>query len=143
MHDLWLPGGVRTEIRLTAQDTAGAFCLLVEEAPPGWALPPHRHLVESETVHVTLGTMWLALDGEDERMEVPQGSTVHVPPGLVHAMGTLGDEPLERVVLFSPAGIEELFRALGRPAREDPEIDGAALVQLAGEYGLEFGVPED
>jgi len=140
MHDLYLPGGVRTEIRLTGEDTGGAFCLLVDEAPPGWALPPHRHLGESETIHVTSGTMWLSLDGDDERLEVPAGSTVHLPAGLLHAGGTLGDEPLERVVVFSPAGVEGLFARIGS---EDPaaEPDVPALLQAAAEYGWEFPAP--
>lgn len=141
MHDLFLPGGLRTEIRLTGDDTAGAFCLLVDEAPPGWSLPPHRHLAESETIHVTSGTMWLALDGEEERMEVPTGSTIHIPPGLLHAGGTAGDEPLERVVVFSPAGIEEFFAAIGAET-PDAAVDGSALLRLAGEYGWEFAQPE-
>lgn len=139
MHDLWLPGGLRTEIRLTGEDTAGAFCLLVDEAPPGWELPPHRHTVESETIHVTAGTMWLALGGEDERMEVPTGSTVHLPPGLTHAGGTLGDEPLERVVIFSPAGVEELFAQLGSEDPDAHSLDLETQLRLAGEYGWAFG----
>lgn len=139
MHDLFLPGGVRAEIRLTGADTGGAFCLMVDEAPPGWALPPHRHATESETIHVVAGTMWLALDGEEERIEVPAGSTVHLPAGLLHAGGTVGDEPLERVVVFSPAGIEGFFAAIGREEADgDAEVDLAEVARLAGEYGWEF-----
>jgi hypothetical protein len=38
---VWMPGGVRTEIQLTGADTDAAFCLLVDEPPAGWSLPPH------------------------------------------------------------------------------------------------------
>jgi len=137
MHDLYLPGGVRAEIRLTGEDTGGAFCLLVDEAPPGWELPPHRHAAESETIHVVAGTMWLSIEGDEERFEVTAGSTVHLPAGMLHAGGTLGDEPLERVVVFSPAGIESFFAAIGT---EDPSqaVDLETVGRLALEHGWEF-----
>jgi len=41
-----MPGGVRTEIHLAAEDTEGAFCLIVDHPPAGWSLPAHRHRSE-------------------------------------------------------------------------------------------------
>ncbi|MBS1891542.1 MAG: hypothetical protein JST59_09620 [Actinobacteria bacterium] len=38
---VWMPGGVRTEIHLTGDETGGAFCLLVDHPHAGWSLPPH------------------------------------------------------------------------------------------------------
>jgi hypothetical protein len=32
-HAVWMPGGVRTEIHLGADQTAGTFCLLVDYPP--------------------------------------------------------------------------------------------------------------
>ncbi len=52
---VWMPGGVRTEIQLDAERTDGALCLLIDEPPAGWSLPAHRHLGESETIHVLAG----------------------------------------------------------------------------------------
>jgi hypothetical protein len=49
---VWMPGGVRTEIHLRAEETGGAFCLLVDEPPAGWSLPPHRHRGVAETIHI-------------------------------------------------------------------------------------------
>ena len=35
---VWMPGGTRTEIHLGTEDTAGAYCLLVDHPPAGWSL---------------------------------------------------------------------------------------------------------
>ena len=47
---VFMPGGVRTEIHLDGSDTDGAFCLLVDHPPAGWALPPHLHTDAAETI---------------------------------------------------------------------------------------------
>jgi uncharacterized cupin superfamily protein len=40
---------------LTAANTAGAFCLIEDHPPPGWALPTHWHQNEFETTCVIEG----------------------------------------------------------------------------------------
>lgn len=123
---LRLPGGVEANVEAVAD----GFVLLTDTAPAGWALPPHRHLNESETIHVTGGALWLDVDGE--RRELRAGDTAHVPRGALHAGGTLGDEPVRRVVVFSPSGIERFFVALAGTS------DPAAMLALAAEHGWRF-----
>lgn len=94
-HELGLPGGVRARIHATGADTGGTFTLLTDVAPPGWALPPHRHANESETILVTAGALWLEVDGE--RRELRAGDAVTIPRETLHAGGTLGTDPVERV----------------------------------------------
>ena len=130
MAPLQLPGGVEMVIRVRGEQTAGAFTLLTDSAPPGWRLPPHAHGGESETVHVTSGRLWMTI-GDVER-ELGPGDTVHIPAGVVHEGGTAGAEPVERVVVFAPAGMERLFEALAEV--DDP----AQMVDLAREHGWEF-----
>src|SRR4051812_27381477 len=106
-----MPGGVRTEIHLTGEDTAEAFCLLRDELPPGWELPPHRHRGEAETMHVLSGAMAVVVDGEEWLVEA--GETAHVPRGVLHSSANAGTERLRRVVVFSPAGMERFFLEAG------------------------------
>jgi quercetin dioxygenase-like cupin family protein len=127
---LHLPGGVRARVHVTGDDSGGALVVMTDEAPPGWALPPHRHANESETIHVTAGSFWIEMDGRHE--ELTAGGTVHVPRGTLHSGGTLGDEPVHRVVIFAPAGMEHFFRALAGTR------DRAAMLRLAGEHGWTF-----
>ncbi len=133
-----MPGGVRTEIHLGAQDTAGAFCLLVDHLPPGWALPAHRHEHEAETIHVLSGEFEMAVDGIRSRLSA--GETIHVPPGAVHSSANVGPGSGDRVVLFSPAGMERFFLEAGAAA-SDSEIDLAAVLSCAIRHGWEF-VPD-
>jgi hypothetical protein len=60
---VWMPGGVRTEIHLTGDDTDGAFCLLVDSPGPGWSLPSHIHKDAAETIHVVEGEFEMTVDG--------------------------------------------------------------------------------
>jgi quercetin dioxygenase-like cupin family protein len=127
---LQLPGGVEVEIHVRSEQTDGAFTLIRDRAPSGWELPPHRHLNESETIHVTSGRLWVSV--EDERFELGAGETVHVPRGVTHAGGTLGDAPVERVVTFSPGGMEGFFEAAAGVA------DPLAAVDVAKSHGWRF-----
>jgi len=129
-----MPGGVRTEIHLTGEDTAGAFCLLRDELPPGWELPPHSHRDAAETMHVLAGAMALLVDGRET--VVRPGETAHVPLGVVHSSRNAGAAPLCRVVLFSPAGMERFFSEAGAPSAE--EADPRVALEAAMSHGWEF-----
>lgn len=132
---VWMPGGVRTEVHLSGAETGGAFCLLVDEPPAGWSLPPHRHANEAETIHVVAGEFEMEVG--DERRRLAAGETIHVPKGVVHAGANVGAGTGRRVLLFSPAGIEDFFLEVGSAvAAEAPEA--AATLAAAARHGWEF-----
>jgi quercetin dioxygenase-like cupin family protein len=81
----------------------GARELVVARAAkdPGARSVPHSHDRE-EVVHVLSGRA-VARVGDVEH-ELGPGDTLIVPPGLVHQVSTLGEEPFE-CVLAKPAGI--------------------------------------
>jgi quercetin dioxygenase-like cupin family protein len=132
---VWMPGGVRTEIHLTAQDTDGAFCLLVDHLPAGWSLPAHRHHNEAETIHIVDGDFEMEVDGH--RSHLSAGETIYVPRGAIHAGANIGQRIGHRVVLFSPAGMERFFLEAGAPT-SDSETDLAAALASATRHGWEF-----
>jgi quercetin dioxygenase-like cupin family protein len=132
---VWMPGAVRTEIHLAGEDTAGAFCLLVDHPPAGWSLPAHRHANETETIHIVEGEFELELEGARTRLAA--GETIHVPQGAVHSGGNVGDVVGRRIVIFSPAGMERFFLEAGQP-RADSEPDRAAVLASATRHGWEF-----
>jgi quercetin dioxygenase-like cupin family protein len=132
---LWMPGGVRTEVHLTSAQTGGALCLLIDEPPAGWRLPPHRHMREAETIHVLAGNFALDIDGE--RVALGAGDTAHVPVGTVHSGGNVGSETGRRVVIFSPAGVEGFFLEVGR-AMPGEAPDGAEVAAAARRFGWDF-----
>ena len=135
---VWMPGGVRTEIHLVNDDTNGAFCLLVDEPPAGWSLPPHLHRGVAETIHIVRGEFWMDIDGEKSRLA--PGQTVHVPADVVHSGGNLAKATGRRIVMFSPAGMEQFFMEAGAP-RPETESDPAATLRVALRHGWEFVGP--
>ena len=135
---VWMPGGVRTEIHLAAEDTGGAFCLLIDHPPPGWSLPAHRHRDEAETIHILEGDFEMEVDGT--RLRLSSGQTVHVPRGVFHSGANVGDLPGRRVLLFSPAGMERFFLEAGATA-PGGELDAAGTLVYATRHGWEFMPP--
>src|SRR3954453_17795597 len=113
---VWMPGGVRTELHLVAEDTDGAFCLLVDFPPAGWSLPPHLHRGVAETISVIEGEFELTIGGD--RQLLSAGETAHIPSDVVHAGGNVGSATGRRVVIFSPAGMEGFFREAGVPSHD-------------------------
>lgn len=130
-----MPGGVRTEIHVPSTATDGAFCLMVDEPPAGWSLPSHRHLGESETIHIVAGRFEMTLGTETTVAE--PGATVHVPAGIWHSGRSLAATPGKRVVIFSPGGMDRFFLEVGQPSPND-EFDLPALLSAAGRFGWEF-----
>jgi quercetin dioxygenase-like cupin family protein len=132
---VWMPGGVRTEIHLTGADTGGAFCLLVDNPPAGWSLPPHIHKDAAETIHMVEGEFEITIDGSTERLG--PGQTVHIPAGIVHAGAHVGAGPGRRLLTFAPAGMEEFFREAGALS-PDAEANRTATREAALRHGWEF-----
>ena len=132
---VWMPGGVRTEIHATGEDTGGAFCLLVDEPPAGWALPAHLHRDAAETILVLEGTFDVDVAGERTRLDA--GASIHIPPGVVHASANAATRAGRRVVLFSPAGMERFFLEAGAATPEEP-VDLSAALAAAARNGWEF-----
>ncbi len=130
-----MPGGLRVDVLLTGEDTGGAFCLLADHPPAGWALPAHLHEREAETVYVLDGRFELEVDGV--RHALGQGEVLHIAAGATHSSRLLGDAPGRRLLLFSPAGMERFFREAGRAAPDDP-VDLAEVVRLAQAHGWRF-----
>jgi len=132
---VWMPGGVRTEIHLAGQDTAGVFCLLVDYPPVGWSLPPHRHANEAETIHIVEGDFEMELEGAPTLLSASE--TIHIPQGVAHSGGNVGEKAGRRIVLFSPAGMERFFLEVGQPTA-DSELDLAAVLASATRNGWQF-----
>jgi mannose-6-phosphate isomerase-like protein (cupin superfamily) len=133
-----MPGGVRTEIHLDRVDTQGSFCLLVDHPPAGWSLPQHVHHGVAETIHIVEGEFEVSLAGRPFRLR--PGQTIHVPAGMIHSTMNIGTGPGRRILIFSPAGMEEFFLQVGAPTAES-ELDGAQVLAAAVRHGWEFVPP--
>src|SRR5947209_5353159 len=106
------PAGVRADagwqgvdIRwLVSSETAGSkeLCFWRTVFPPGAAHTRHIHPNAAEALFVIRGRG--AAGTEDEEHEVGAGTAVYVPKGVVHWFRNVGDEELELVGCYAPAG---------------------------------------
>jgi quercetin dioxygenase-like cupin family protein len=135
VREVWMPGGVRTEIHLAAEDTAGAFCLLVDHPPRDWSLPAHRHHNEAETIHILQSEFQMWVDGETFHLSA--GQSIHIPRGVIHSGANVGSQQGRRLVLFSPAGMEQFFTEAG-VATADARFDPRSALACAIKHGWEF-----
>jgi quercetin dioxygenase-like cupin family protein len=105
-------GPTAVTIKATGKDTNNSFYLGEAVVAPGFPGPPAH-------VHDRLHDMFYVLDGTltvrvgEETLELPAGSFVCVPPGVVHTFSNAGDAPVRFLNFNTPAGWENYMRELG------------------------------
>jgi mannose-6-phosphate isomerase-like protein (cupin superfamily) len=124
--------GERFTIRTTSAETNGAFTMLEIVAEPRNGVPMHVHENEEEHFIVLEGTAHMA--NGDRRVDVVAGSSITVGKGVPHAWCNLSNIPLRMLVVFTPGGIEELFR-------QSPLLNDGDKVALANKYGTRITGP--
>ena len=110
-EDVWskVTRGERYIIRTTSQETNGVYSMLEIVADPRNGVPMHVHDNEEEHFIVLEGKVLIA--NGDSRAEVGAGSSVTIGRGVPHAWCNLSEDVrLRMLVVFSPGGLEELFR---------------------------------
>ena len=145
LRHISLAGGSYT-ILLSGEDTAGRYCLIDMQVPPGGGPPPHRHDFE-EMFTVLEGEIALTCRGETVTAGV--GKTVNIPANAPHAFKNRSETPARLLCMCAPAGQEEYFMAVGDPiasrAAPPPKLNSAEQAErreramaLAAKYRTEF-----
>ncbi len=95
------------------EDTGGRLTVYEILFPPDSGPPLHVHEREDEFFYVLEGrlSVWM---GEEE-LEAPAGSLVFQPRGIPHTFKS-SSEGARVLLLVTPSGFENYFRALSRPA---------------------------
>ncbi len=117
------------------------FAVVEYVAGPGWQ-PPYeglgRHTRESSAIYVLEGELIFSF--EDREAKAPAGALVHLPQGAWFAWGNDGTEPARFLVIFSPAGFEQMFTDIMKElADRDQDADTIAevVVEQDAAYGME------
>jgi mannose-6-phosphate isomerase-like protein (cupin superfamily) len=134
-EDKWseVTRGERYIIRTPSEETNGAYSVLEVVADPRNGVPMHVHDNEEEHFIILEGKALIA--NGDSRAEVAAGSSITIGKGVPHAWCNLSeDAPLRMLVLFTPGGLEELFR---RNAGTEP----AEMIALADKLGTRITGP--
>jgi quercetin dioxygenase-like cupin family protein len=144
---VWVVGD-RYTIKTSGADTAGAFALIEAVIPPGAGPPPHIHRREDEAFYVLEGTLQFHTDGRT--FDAAPGAWITLERGSTHFFRNVSDAPARMLILVTPAGLEDFFLEIGRPATSDAGAAGdgtptpediARLIEAAPRYGLEILPP--
>lgn len=138
----WM-GETATHFLATGELTAGAFCLVDEQANRGESVPLHRHPDDMESFYVLEGEITLYI-GEQPGLRAPAGSFAHVPGGTVHGF-RVESEKARYLILTTPRH-GEFYRAItlaSRPGGLPPldSVEGSQIKQASKDYGVEFVGP--
>ncbi len=134
----WLLGE-RYTIKVTGEETGGAFALVEQTCPPATAgPPPHRHHPTDETFYVLEGELEFWAEGATVRAGA--GSVIRVPRGILHTYRPVSATPAKQVVMITPAGFEQFFVEAGEPTDssaggEPPNI--GRLLEIGQKHDLE------
>jgi len=94
--------GDNMTLRLTAEDTGGAFTLVEQANAPGVGIPLHFHKNEDELFHILEGSMAFTIG--DQSLMASAGTTVFLPRNLPHAWKVVGEVPVKTLLQIFPAG---------------------------------------
>lgn len=115
--------GSSAELKITGEQTGGAWAVVDWRVRPGDEPPMHIHTREDETVYVLEGSITAYLG--DQTIEVEAGSYAALPKGIPHTLSVKGSEA-RILVTEIPAGPEYFF-----VPRDESDSDPA-------KFGLEF-----
>ncbi len=142
-RSFWFLGTLMT-LKATGEQTGGAFGLIEQVLPPGFAPPPHVHHAEDEAFYILEGELTFRCG--DRTLPAPRGTLVFLPRGVAHTFQVSDAGPARLLQLNTPAGLEQFFVELGEPVA-DPATppaglpDVARLLALAPGYRIEIMGP--
>ncbi len=85
-------------IKIAQDDTVSLFVVRQAE---GFVVKPHYHKTHTESVYVIKGTAQMLVN--DKWVDIKPGSIHFNPPGKVHSVKNIGNEPLVIISIFTPA----------------------------------------
>jgi quercetin dioxygenase-like cupin family protein len=132
-------GSIGVEFKLWGRDTGGQVSIVEHPFPVGALVPAHLHTREDEFSIVTQGE--IGFRSGDREVVLGPGGYIAKPRGEVHTMWNAGQAPARMIEVITPAGFENFFHALAEIVAAGPP-EPAAMMTLAGEYGLELHQPE-
>lgn len=123
-------GDAMVKIKLTSEDTGGAYEVITEDHPAGFESEPHIHPVGAETFYVINGEYEYFFD--DVQGTAGPGTVWHVPAGVVHVIRAKTQGRV--LMIYSPPEIVDRTLALTSMSPEDMAVPGAVAAKLS-EYG--------
>ena len=129
--------GLPTIVRATGQTTNGAFGLVENSMPPGFASPYHTHHLEDEAFYVLEGEMAFVCDGTWTFAK--RGTYIFGPRNIPHGFKVLGNSPARMLLLCAPGGFDQFVVEMSEPAPAPPDM--TKLMTVAAKYKIDIHGP--
>jgi len=133
--------GTKMTLRASGDTTRGAFGLIEQVAPAGFAAPPHIHRGEDEAFFLLSGAA--RFHSGPNLIDARAGSLVWLPRDQQHWFEVDAEGPATLLQLNTPAGLERFFVEMGTPldVSANPPAgapDFGRLNELAARYRIEL-----
>ena len=138
-EELLIMGG-QFDLKVSAKDTAGGFCLYdtVRRSKGGPAL--HVHHFQDEWFYVIRGEFVVQVG--EETLRLHPGDSALAPRKLPHAFAKVSEDEGQLLILFQPAGsMEDFFHEMARLGPGIPRNQERDLKELWERYGMEIVGP--
>ena len=128
-------------VKATTESSGGAYSLVHQLAPVGFATPYHRHQAD-EAFYILEGEVTFFRDGE--RIDLHSGGYIFIPGGTAHGFRVAGATPAAMLILYMPGDdFIHFIQEMGEPATSRTLPQPAApdmkkLSQLSAQYGSEL-----
>jgi hypothetical protein len=122
-----------TFVKVSTADTGGAFCLMEDNLKREFALGLHLHRQHAETFYILEGNVDFYID--DAWMTATPGTTIHIPPGVPHAVLLTDDNTAKMLMIFQPSGFDQ-FLALLKSMTAEELADEARMARLNEQYDI-------
>lgn len=128
--------GIPMWIKLSGEDTGGAYAIMEDNTPAQQGPPLHRHLREDESFYVIEGQYVFEVDGK--QIHAGPGSTVYAPKGTAHRFQNTGLTPGKLLVMVQPAGLDSFFVNIDAVTKGVREPDLEVVIPIFEKHGLEL-----
>ena len=114
----WFAGGGLWTMKVTAEETDGAFMLIEDRMTRGKTTPLHTHPHEDETMIVLEGEILFYVEGREHR--VGPGGVAVAPRGVPHAFMVTSESAII-LALQTPGSGEAFYRDASEPATAETD----------------------
>jgi quercetin dioxygenase-like cupin family protein len=106
-----------TFVKVSAADTGGAYSLMEDNLKREFALGLHLHRQHAETFYILGGNVDFYLDGD--WLTATPATTVHIPPGVPHAVVLPPGQTGKMLMIFQPSGFDQYLVELAKMTEQD------------------------
>jgi quercetin dioxygenase-like cupin family protein len=122
-----------TFVKVATADTGGAFALMEDNLKREFSLGLHLHRQHAETFYILDGRVDFHIDGD--WMTAAPGTTIHIPPGVPHAVTLPDEKPARMLMIFQPSGFDQYLAELAGMTAQD-FADTRRMDELAVKYDI-------